>query len=203
MRGGRVGAETRRRLLEAAERLFAERGFEATSVRAVTGRAGANLAAVNYHFGSKTGLIRELFRSRLEPLNARRLRLLEEAGPSPRLEAVVDAFLRPTWELWRSGASFIRMAGRVHMEPDRTLLRTFIGHFGEVALRFGKALRRLHPAAGPDELFWRMHFVVGAMIHTWSGTEGLRIISRGRCRLGDGRRVLARLTDFCCAGLRP
>lgn len=199
----RGGDETRRRLLEAAERLFAERGFRATSVRAVTTRAGANLAAVNYHFGSKDAMIRELFRRRLEPLNARRLRLLEAAGPSPRLEAVMRCFLTPTWELWGRNPHFIRMAGRLHMEPDRSLLRWFIGQFGEVAERFGKALRRLRPTAAPDELFWRMHFVVGAMIHTWSGAEGLRILSRGRCRLGDGRRALELLTDFCCAGMRP
>jgi AcrR family transcriptional regulator len=145
--------------------------------------------------------VRELFRARLEPLNARRLELLRKAGARPGLEAVVRAFLTPTWELWNSNPHFIRMAGRLHHEPDRALLVSFVGQFRGVAAVFGTALRRSLGLGGGEELFWRMHFVVGAMIHTWSGAEGLRIVSRGRCRLGDGRRVLDRLVAFCVAGL--
>jgi len=59
------GAETREKILDAAEALFAEHGFEGASMRMITARAGVNLAAVNYHFGSKENLLREIFRRRL------------------------------------------------------------------------------------------------------------------------------------------
>ncbi|MEM9290066.1 MAG: TetR/AcrR family transcriptional regulator [Acidobacteriota bacterium] len=100
--------QTRDSLLDAAEFLFAEKGIQATSLRAVTRRAGANLAAVNYHFGSKDGLVREVFRRRLEPVNQERLRLLnlaEEAaeGSELELEEVLSAFFLPVLRLQSGG----------------------------------------------------------------------------------------------------
>ena len=62
--------ETRTRLLDSAEQLFAERGIDATSLRAITTAAGANLASVNYHFGSKDELFREVVSRRIGPVNA-------------------------------------------------------------------------------------------------------------------------------------
>src|SRR3989442_13609471 len=83
-------ARTRERLLEAAERLFAERGFRATSVRALTSEAGCNVASVNYHFGGKEGLYREMFRRRLVALREQRIagirRAMDETGGRASLE---------------------------------------------------------------------------------------------------------------------
>jgi len=86
--------ETRTRILDAAEELFMQHGFEATSMRQLTAKAGVNLAAVNYHFGSKDALIEAVFRRRLDPMNAARIAELEKLeGPSP--EAIIRAFIGP------------------------------------------------------------------------------------------------------------
>src|SRR5215472_3578898 len=95
---------TKTKILNTAERLFAHHGIEATSLRAITAQAGVNLAAVNYHFQSKEALLHAVIARRVEPMNQKRLALLDaseaEAGPGPLpLEKVLDAFLRPVFEV--------------------------------------------------------------------------------------------------------
>jgi AcrR family transcriptional regulator len=102
--------DTRERILDAAEREFAENGLQATSLRTITAAAEANLASVNYHFGSKDGLVKAVFARRLEPLNEARLALLADCessagGEPPRLERVVEAL---------AGASDAPLGAEVH-----------------------------------------------------------------------------------------
>ncbi|MCP5067717.1 MAG: TetR/AcrR family transcriptional regulator, partial [bacterium] len=95
------GQDTKQRLLDAAEQLFAERGFDGTSMRAVTQAAGASVSAANYHFGSKQALLGATLRRRIEPFNRRRLELLdglEAGGAVPDVEQLMDAFFRPPFE---------------------------------------------------------------------------------------------------------
>lgn len=73
-----VSKKTRKRILQAAEKIFARGGYRAMTLREVTNEANVNLAAVNYHFGSKTNLMRALIRERFEPINQQRLALLAE-----------------------------------------------------------------------------------------------------------------------------
>ena len=98
-----TATDTKETILDSAEQLFAEQGFAPTSLRAITARAGVNLAAVNYHFGSKADLSREVLARRLEPLNRERLRLLDacEATGKPPLEGIVAAFVAPALNLNR------------------------------------------------------------------------------------------------------
>src|SRR5918911_3680849 len=109
--------ETRTRILDAAEELFMQHGFEATSMRQLTAKAGVNLAAVNYHFGSKDALIEAVFRRRLDPMNAARIAELEKleadsVARSPSPEAIIRAFLVPSLRLIEDakggGRNFIR-----------------------------------------------------------------------------------------------
>src|SRR5260370_14585910 len=95
------GSTTKDRILDAAERLFAIQGFEATSLRAITTDAGVNLAAVNYHFQSKDALLRAVIARRIGPVNLRRLELLDacDATRTPDLHALIEAFLIPAVEL--------------------------------------------------------------------------------------------------------
>jgi AcrR family transcriptional regulator len=120
--------ETRTRILDAAEELFMQHGFEGTSMRQLTAKAGANLAAVNYHFGSKDALIEAVFRRRLDPMNASRIaeldRLEKEAGgkalsPQQIIGAFVGASLRMIEDAKNGGRNFIRLLGRTYTDPQK------------------------------------------------------------------------------------
>src|SRR5512145_2409687 len=122
--------ETRTRILDAAEELFMLHGFEGTSMRQLTSKAGVNLAAVNYHFGSKDALIEAVFRRRLDPINAARIAALErleaEAGGRPLApEVVIRAFvgesLRMIEDARGGGRNFIRLLGRTYTDPSKEI----------------------------------------------------------------------------------
>ena len=112
--------ETRTRILDAAEELFMQHGFEGTSMRLLTAKAGVNLAAVNYHFGSKDALIEALFRRRLDPMNAERVAALDRLEDFSA-ENIIRAFVRPSLRLIEDaqggGRNFIRLLGRTYTEP--------------------------------------------------------------------------------------
>src|SRR5438046_2512014 len=120
--------ETRTRILDAAEELFMLHGFEGTSMRQLTTKAGVNLAAVNYHFGSKDALIEAVFRRRLDPMNAARIAALDElekSSRSPAPEAIIRAFigqsLRMIEDTRSGGRNFIRLLGRSYTEPSKPI----------------------------------------------------------------------------------
>ncbi|MBI2487952.1 MAG: TetR/AcrR family transcriptional regulator [Deltaproteobacteria bacterium] len=199
--------DTKERILDTAECLFAEKGIKETSVREITSAAEAHLAAVNYHFGSKEGLIRAVLTRRTEPLNKERLRILEtfevEAGSTPvPLESILHALFTPPIKLCLKHPDFMRLAGRMLSEPDKELRRVFVSQFEEVFLRFKTALGRTLPDLPEKELLWRMHFIAGAMIHTYTNYAVLESLSSGLCILTDDEEVVERLISFCVAGLR-
>ena len=165
-------ADTKTRLLDAGERLFSERGFKATSLRDLTREAGANLAAVNYHFGSKHALFGEVLDRRLGPLNRERLRHLEaacdRAAPAaPETLDLLAALIRPWAALVQEsderGVRFVRLLGRAHFEPDPELRQILVEAFREVTARFGEALHRAQPLLSRRESVSRMFFCIGAM----------------------------------------
>jgi AcrR family transcriptional regulator len=178
-----VAEDTRSALLDAAERLFAENGLEGASVREITRAAKANLGSVNYHFGTKDGLILAVFSRRLKPMNERRLSLLDAvedaAGDGPlALEGVLESFLRPMVEQSDSGLenrqSFSRLMSRVFQEPNPQLTQLVYDQFGLLVKRMHAALRRAVPGIAPDEVFWRICFLFGSANHaidTWSRFE--------------------------------
>lgn len=163
-------AETRERLLDAAEELFSMHGIDGTSVRSLTKRAGVNLAAVSYHFGSKDGLLDAVLERRVAPINARRLAALDaleaEWGEEPvplreLLRAFVDAPLRHLGALGPRAPMVTRFLGRAHTEPREQVQEVFRRHFGPIVARFLAAFSRTLPGRAPEELMWRMMAVVG------------------------------------------
>jgi AcrR family transcriptional regulator len=198
---------TKDRVLDAAERLFARDGFEATSLRAITAEANVNLAAVNYHFQSKEALVQAVIGRRMGPVNARRLALLDayegEAGAAPvPLEKIIDAFLRPVVEMVGSQAhEFVPLIGRLYTEPGDFSERIFKDQFQQLAQRFIPALQRALPDLPLPELFWRLHFSIGALAHTMGASRMLRAFSRGLCDPSDAGGTLARIKTFVLAGL--
>jgi AcrR family transcriptional regulator len=203
-------AGTKDRILDAAERLFADQGFSATSLRAITSEADVNLAAVNYHFGSKNGLIEAVFERRLGPLNQERIALLdalESADDNPRLEKILEAFVGPPLRLHgdasRGGPMFMRLLGRTLTEPHQELQEIFARQFAEIAARFTPAVKRALPEQPPDDVFWKIHFTIGTMAHTMCDTFRLSLLSAGRCDAGtDIDSTIHRLVTFIAAGLR-
>ncbi|MEK7408763.1 MAG: TetR family transcriptional regulator [Acidobacteriota bacterium] len=198
--------ESKERILDAAERLFAEKGFAASSLRMITAAAGVNLAAVNYHFGSKEGLLQAVFARRLGPLNQSRLEMLDacEAASGhggPALEKILEAFLAPPLRMFRP-AALARLMGRIYLEPGETARRILHEQLGRVARRFTIALKWALPELPAAELFWRMHFTVGVMAHTLAGTLPLEVISGGLCDPSDTEGALERMIAFVAAGLR-
>ena len=204
------GQATRERLLDAAERLFAERGYEGTSLRAVTRAAGASVSAANYHFGSKRSLLRAAVRRHLEALNQRRLALLaaaeERAGArAPRLEDVADAFLRPVFERREESAkalaSFELMA-RVYSESIEDLAALKHELFAELSERFLDAIDRTLPGRDPRELATAFQLGVGALLHVIGGhlEDAPALIQRGAGWRDE--ELLPRVASYWMAGLR-
>jgi AcrR family transcriptional regulator len=200
---------TRTRILDAAEELFMQHGFEGTSMRLLTARAGVNLAAVNYHFGSKHALIEAVFRRRLDPMNAARvaaLDALEATGRPPAAEAIIRAFVGPSLRLIEDaksgGRNFIRLLGRTYTEPTKPI-RILIGQMYAPAMqRYKAALERALPQMPGDELVWRMHFMFGTLAYTLAATDTVQLIAG--CKPEDrydAQLLEERLTAFLTAGL--
>lgn len=198
-------ATTRETILSAAESLFAEHGLAGTSLRGITTDAGVNLAAVNYHFGSKEGLIQAVFRRRLDALNTERLGRLERVearahGGKPDLRAALQAFIVPALEMSHDpehgGVVFMRLLGRVMSERDRTLRAFLADRYGHVIKRFADVLSGALPGLSDEDLFWRLNFVVGAL--TYSMAEVVWEHDDSAEQLAD---LATRLVDFAVAGL--
>lgn len=159
---------TKERILNAAEELFAKHGFAGASLRQVTSRAKVNLAAVNYHFGSKDKLIEEVFRRRLDILNGRRLQALARLNDQATLEDVLEAYIRPALELSmesRGGGAFVRVLARSYAEHDNQLRQFLSEHYGDVLKQFAHAFAERLPALDKAELYWRLDIVTGALTY--------------------------------------
>ncbi|PZQ14000.1 MAG: TetR/AcrR family transcriptional regulator [Rhodanobacter denitrificans] len=197
---------TRQRILGAAEELFARHGFAGASLRQVTASAKVNLAAVNYHFGSKENLIEEVFRRRLDELNARRTELLAQCRDRADLglEDVLDAFVRPALELSLSdagGAAFVRVLARAYAEHDERLRRFLSDNYGHVLKEFAGVFARLLPQLDKEELYWRLDIVSGALTYAMADFGVLK--RRGDVSEQEHReRTASHLIRFAAAGLR-
>lgn len=204
-------ADTKQIILDTAERLIAEKGIDAVSLRSITSEASVNLAAVHYHFGSKEALVEKVFERRVTPLNARRLQMLtaaeERAGEDPLdVEEVLRALIAPAMRLYqqegKEGRRFMQMCGRIYSEQAGYVQRIFDKLFAEVVTRFVAAFRRALPEVPEADRAWRIHFCVGAMIHTMSDSERLKRFSNGMCDPSDTEATIERMVQFCAAGLR-
>lgn len=207
--------DTRERILDAAETLFMAHGYDGTSMRLITGAAGVNLAAVNYHFGSKEALMQEVFRRRLDWLNTERLRVLDEmerkAGDKPlKPSQIVDGFfgtlLRMAQDETRGGVTFLRLLGRTLTEPS-DFIRAFLAHeYREVVERYKAALFNALPDVPKAEIVWRFHFMLGATSYAIAGTDALRLVTDWQIEDADATdrldRLLPRLMSFLLGGLR-
>ncbi|HET6604183.1 MAG TPA: TetR family transcriptional regulator [Xanthomonadaceae bacterium] len=197
---------TKQRILSAAEALFAQHGFAGTSLRQVTTRADVNLAAVNYHFGSKENLVTEVFRRRLDELTERRLAALDEAMAVPErsLESILRAFVEPAlgMTLDRSGgAAFVRVLARAYAEKNERFRLFLSDNYGHVLRRFAQAITAELPHLSKQELYWRLDFTAGALTYAMADFGTIKrpggVSERAHCE-----RAAEQLVRFAAAGLR-
>src|SRR5947207_4217466 len=203
---------TKGRILDAAEALFMEHGFEATTLRQITAAAGVNLAAVHYHFGSKEELFEAVLRRRLDPMNQERLALLtrfeHESAPKPlSCEKILAAMFIPALRLARDpargGKNFLRLLGRAYADPAPFIRQFLSTQYAQMIVRFKEAFARALPKLPRKELSWRLHFIMGALSYTLAGTDALKLIAELRPHESDDDEILLRrLAPFLLAGLK-
>ena len=197
---------TKDRILHAAEELFAQQGFASTSLRQVTSRADVNIAAVNYHFGSKDNLVNEVFRRRMDEMSAQRLEALKAATRNApgELEPVLAAFVEPALAMAKDrhgGGAFIRVIARAYAESNDSLRKFLSDQYGHVLRHFGKALAACLPGIDKDTLYWRLDFLAGALTYAMSDFGMIKRPS-GASEAAHRARAARELIRFAAAGLQ-
>ena len=167
--------DTKQKILSAAEHHFARDGYHATSLRSITATAKVNLAAVNYHFGSKEALLEAVIERRLSPLNEMRLGQLEallnqaeQVGEVPACRDILRTFIEPTLHLRQQDSEtedFVALIGRILAEPRGIAMSIFIHSMGPLMERLFQALSLSLPELSRETLFWRLHFAIGSLSH--------------------------------------
>jgi AcrR family transcriptional regulator len=203
-----AGTNTKERILDAAEQLFAAHGFAGTSLRAVTREAGVNLAAIHYHFGTKEDLLRAVLSRIVIPVNRERLNLLEQveaaAGSDPpSLEGILEAFIAPDLRLIRDlgerGVIITRFLGRSYTEPAEMVQALSREHYEELGQRFMEVFARALPEVPQAELYFRFKLVLGVLTYFLADNDPTGGYAED---LSDVDGTLRRLVAFLAAGLR-
>jgi len=201
---------TKDRILDAAERLFAQHGFDGVTMRQIMRAAGADVALAYYHFKSKRDLFDAVMLRRVEVLNESRLKALEQVERShkddpPTVEEIITAFVHPLLDLlarepekWRH---YYALIAQINNSPEfgGALMSR---HFDPLVKRFIEALRRALPDSSPADIFWSYHFLSGALTLTFAETGRLDNLSGGLCRSDDMASANARMPAFIAAGFR-
>lgn len=201
--------DTRRTILDAAEKLFSQAGYNGVPMRAIAADAGVPQGLLHYHFGTKEGLYEAVFARRVEPLVERRLTLLRQCLAKsqkrcPDLEGVMEAFFRPLLELGReeAGVHYSRLIAQVVNATDplsRNLTRRY---FDGMATEYIAALRQALPGLSEADAAWGYFFIMGAGIVSIARSGRIEDLSKGVCRSDDLDAILVRVVPYCAAGLR-
>ena len=176
--------DTKTKILDAAEKLFAERGFAETSLRLITSKAEVNLASVNYHFGSKKELIRAVLARYLDqfmPAASEAISLLRLRKPDASLTEIFSALVSPLLALEgiRSGGTrtFLQLLGRGYIESQGHLRWFITSHYGEHLSQFVTAVQASVPTIPKADIFWRLHFTLGTVVFTMGSADALMDIA--------------------------
>jgi AcrR family transcriptional regulator len=199
------------KILDAAQELFAERGFAETSLRMITSKAGVNLAAVNYHFGSKEALIQATFSRFLTPfsrefkeqLNAYIKQVGEENVDIAHMIAVLAASAQVVAERNdQSVAIFMRLMGLAYAQAQSHLRNYLKEHYSDVFKPFMRTLKTACPEMTPIEWFWRIHFVLGTLAFTMSSVDSLQAMAANDLSVDSQfKDMISYLAKFVSAGL--
>jgi AcrR family transcriptional regulator len=206
------GSRTRNKILNAAEALFAVRGYYGVSIRDITKAAHVQLALANYHFGSKQALYGEVIRRR-GPIHAAQMqRFLDQVtaaakGRRPSLEAIIEAFCASIFERMMNGGAgwrrYIQLLARIADAPQKEGFVTPMNElFDPVIANYIAALRRVLPKMRPENLFAAFYFLQAGLVYTTSDTGGIDRQSSGALRSNDFRKLLPQMVTYFAAGFR-
>jgi len=205
-----TGLNAKERILDVSEELFANGSFASVSVRSVTGQAGVNLSAVNYYFGSKQGLFQAVYIRRATLMNHERLHLLHEAdekaqaeGRNILLRELISAMLTPPI-FWlcdeKKGFSvYIRFLARAYLE-EASDMDNVLRQEVDVFDRFVPHFQKINPGQSEEDIYWRIHFMMGVMHHTINHLHRISLLSHKACKIDSREKTRDRLVDFCCDG---
>ncbi|NOL49187.1 TetR/AcrR family transcriptional regulator [Pelistega europaea] len=208
---------TKKNILDVAERLFVEKGPEGASMRDITHAANVNLAAVNYHFGSKDELIIAVMKRRLGAINAERLRLLDELelqanGKPIKPSALVNAFfgslLAHAGDEQHDGGIFLRLLEQTMVNPSSFISAIVAKENALVFERYKQAFFKAMPDVPEEEIIWRFQFMLGATSYAISGIKALLEVTEhnpvNSAKLYDhyDHKLKPRLLSFILGGLR-
>lgn len=201
---------TRERILSVATELFAARGFKGVSLRELTNEAGVNLASVGYHFRSKEGLIAAIFDRHCAPMiEDRRRRLaacVERPGRPPLLEQIIEAFITPALDVSADtsggGATFSRLRAVLAHENQPLAEQLISEHFDSTSAMYVEALQRCLPQLSRTDIYWRFHFLLGALYYTSVNPKRIRQLSNGKCDAANTPAAIREMVKFVAAGFR-
>lgn len=193
---------TKERILRAAERLFAEHGYDGVSVRDLGAAAGVQIALISYYFKSKEGLYRAVFQRRIEPVSAQRRAalnaLLARKEPPPTIADVLDALARPWVELRErpGGRHYTRLIAREVGDPNEAKRGIVKDMLDPIAEEFIAAMERVLPGRPRADIHWAYHFFVGALLIVLVNPERTQRLSGQLCDMGNGPAVLEHIVGF-------
>lgn len=205
-----MSIDTCENIIKAAEKLFADQGFSETTVRQITASADVNLAAINYHFGSKQGLIQAVAKKFLTPLSETLDRFISERAltsqQSVSLEESLDMLMRALLLVNSKNRSalpiFMRLLELAYMRNQGELRTYFMDQYGATFLRFIELVRGDSAPMEADEFFWRLHFLLGSITFTLSNLHTISAIEK-KSTPGEAEveRVLHRMIPVLSAGM--
>ena len=204
-------SDTKKSILDSAEKLFARKGFYATSLRMLTTEAGVNIAAVNYHFGSKEELIKAVIERRIVPLNKIRIERMQNikanagaVGYPPDIREILLAFFEPTFEFRKSGRGaedFISLIGRAFSDPRDTVRELFLNMVESVFQLLFELLCDALPSLPKNIVYLRLNFMLGAMAHSMNMSQMCQLIPDGLNLKVDSSTLVEQFIMFTATGL--
>jgi AcrR family transcriptional regulator len=194
---------TATKLLDAAEQLFADFGFNGIATRDIVEKAGINLGAIPYHFGTKENLFKEVIRRRAVPLRDERNRLLQllyDRKTKPTMEEVLTALLKPAFRSSHDNDAFRRLLGRASTDPAPEVRKLLGEIYTKEFMTVPKQLRKMLPKLPDEEFFWKLNCFYGVMLFVQADTGKIQTIAGPQFNTSNPETALKYVIPFLAAG---
>ncbi len=203
---------TRDKLLDAAEELFAEHGYDGTTLRDIASLAQVLFGLATYYFGTKEELFRQVVARRAEQHQASMMGALDDllarfAPASPSIEALVEAFFAPLVDKllnqgpgWRNYLRLLARAANIKQEQD--FLQPFQTITDPLRVRFVDIAAGIFPTASREDVLWAAYFFNAALTQFIAGEGSIDRISGGRCRANDLETIGRKMVPYFAGAFR-